>query len=251
MADGNLLYVGGDFPSHTSALTGATTLTDGRLAIRAYVTCPAGAPDSCVGTWKPFPNLLAQRWYPTIVTLYTGNNIILSGSLKNMDLSNLANTNNPTYEYYPAKTTTPAWPRTLPILNDAFPYNLYPISFSLPTGKLLLFVANSTNLIDTDTDIVDTTSIKPILLDGKMPQMYPYTPTGFMLPLTIANGFTATIMICGGSKAVSLNADERCMAINTGAANPQWAQVASMPQGRVMPDSVLLPNGLVLVLNGG
>jgi len=137
----------------------------------------------------------------------------------------------------------------LSALDVAFPYNLYPISFSLPTGKLLLFVSNVTNIIDTDTDVVDTTSILPIVLADKQPTIYPYTPTGFMLPLTIANGFTATIMICGGSK-INLNADERCIALNTGLPNPQWAQVASMPMGRVMPDSVLLPNGLVMVLNG-
>lgn len=139
----------------------------------------------------------------------------------------------------------------LGILDDAFPYNLYPIAFSLPTGNLLLFVSNSTNLINTDTDVVDSTSIKPIILADKQPQIYPFTPTGFMLPLTIANGFTATIMVCGGTKISNMNGDERCIALNTGASNPQWVQVSSMPLGRVMPDSVLLPNGQVMILNGG
>jgi hypothetical protein len=73
------------------------------------------------------------------------------------------------------------WPRALAILNDAFPYNLYPVSFALPSGKLLLFVSNSTNIIDTDTDIIDTTSVKPIILADKMPMIYPYTPTSFMV----------------------------------------------------------------------
>jgi hypothetical protein len=47
------------------------------------------------------PNLAIMRWYPTVVTLYTGNNIILSGSLKNLDLNNLADSNNPTYGKLP------------------------------------------------------------------------------------------------------------------------------------------------------
>jgi hypothetical protein len=120
----------------------------------------------------------------------------------------------------------------------------------LPTGNVLLFVNNSTALINTDTDVIDDKSILPIILADKQPMTYPYTPSSFMLPLTIANGFTATVMVCGGTK-LNLNADERCIALNTGAANPQWAQVASMPLGRVMSDAVVLPNAQVLVLNGG
>lgn len=69
MADGNILYVGGDDPGHTSALTGATTLVDGRLSLRSYITCPEGAPSTCIGSWKFFPNLAIMRWYPTVVTV--------------------------------------------------------------------------------------------------------------------------------------------------------------------------------------
>ena len=183
-----------------------------------------------------------------MTTLSTGDTIIVSGSLKNLDFTNLVNTNNPTYEYYP--TRPGVWPKTLNILNKHFPFNLYPAVFQLSNGKVMMFVSNSTALLDPITDTVDETSIPDILLPDKFPWIYPYTPTSVMLPLTKKNNYASHIMICGGSRIENIKADERCIDINFAEPNPQWKQIESMRFGRVMPDSVILPDGKILFANG-
>ena len=103
---------------------GTNYILDGRRARRIYNPCPPGATCSDGGEWgDPLPDMNIERWYPTVVTTKNGNAIIFSGTLKNLDFDNLGESNNPTYEYWPAKEGP--WPRVLDILNWAFPHNTY------------------------------------------------------------------------------------------------------------------------------
>lgn len=181
------------------------------------------------------------RWYPTIVTLGDGTNIIISGSTKNLDFSRLLteNVNNPTYEYFPSKPG--AWPKPLEILNWAYPLNLYPPAAVLPSGGLFLFVCNKSVIIDTKTDNVMNLPDAPITDHAVW--IYPHTPTYVSLPMTIKNKWQYEGMVCGGNRAgVNINGNSAmCMRIKPDLPNAQWTVSTSMPNGRVMPDSVILP----------
>ena len=165
-------------------------------------------------------------------------------------MNDLSETNNPTYEYYPRRGE----PKILDSLDWAFPYNLYPAVYQLAHGPVLIFTSNRTDLLDSQSDtLIDQTyPIKDILLNDKLPWLYPHTPTSVMMPLTKANKYTSHLMACGGSRKKDLKADERCIAINFADENPQWAETQDpMPVGRLMPDSAILPDGSILFMNGG
>lgn len=165
--------------------------------------------------------------------------IIIGGQTKNIDFDHLKGTDdNPTYEYYPKKAGQ--WPKTLDILVWAFPHNLYPPAFLLPSGRVFVVVSNRTIIIDPKTDQV--ISLPDLVTpQDHAPWIYPHTPTMLVMPLTIANNFTFTLMMCGGSKLSSKDASAACVQINPDDANPKWKQVGDMPNARLMPDSVLMP----------
>lgn len=122
--------------------------------------------------------MTSERWYPTVTTLADGSQIIVGGTTSNLDFDQVAAgnfNNNPTYEYWPSKQTG-VWPKTLQLLEWAYPHNLYSPTFQLPTGKVMIFSSNRTVLIDPTTDVVDDQSIQPILLKNKQPWVYPHTP---------------------------------------------------------------------------
>jgi len=90
---------------------------------------------------------------------------------------------------------------------------------------------------------------------------YPMAGTGLLLPLTPANNYTPTILICGGSTSSdTVNpstlssqdpASAQCVRMDLTAAGIShgWI-VETMPTPRVMPDAVILPTGQVLIVNG-
>jgi hypothetical protein len=81
-------------------------------------------------------------------------------------------------------------------------------------------------------------------------QIYPFTPTFTVLPITIRNGYRFEIMFCGGSVAslaqTSKDASKQCWKIAPSESNPVWTRLDDMPHGRVMPDSVILPGNYIL-----
>jgi hypothetical protein len=88
--------------------------------------------------------------------------IIIGGQTKNIDFDNLKGTdNNPTYEYYPPKAG--AWPKTLDILVWAFPHNLYPQTFVMPSGKLFMLVSNRSIILDPKTEAVTQLPDMPMM----------------------------------------------------------------------------------------
>lgn len=83
---------------------------------------------------------------------------------------------------------------------------------------------------------------------------YPMTAGAVMLPLSEDNGYTPEILICGGSTvddtmpsteiSSQAPASDQCirMILNEQGIAAGW-QIEKMPQARLMPDLVLLPNG--------
>ncbi|KAJ3358350.1 hypothetical protein HDU91_005245 [Kappamyces sp. JEL0680] len=218
------------------AVNGQNFIVNGRKGLRTYTPCPVGSPSSCSGKWKDLPSMTTERWV-----------IIIGGQTKNIDFDHLKGTDdNPTYEYYPAKSGT--WPKTLDILQWAFPHNLFPQSFLMPSGRLFLLVSNRSVIIDPKTEAV--TPLPDMPQTDHAPWIYPHTPAMFVLPMTIANKFAFELMICGGNYQSSRNASAACMKINPDDSSPSWIVLENMPNPRLMPDAVLMPDGTVLMVNG-
>ncbi|KAJ3307785.1 hypothetical protein HDU76_004367, partial [Blyttiomyces sp. JEL0837] len=252
-ADGKIIVVGGD-AQDSNDTNGATFMVDGRNRVRLFDPSSGGnAAKSGVGAWDDTPTAMSSaRWYPTVATLADGSQIIISGDTTNLDFDHLGENINPTYEYYPPKNDGRKWPLTLSILVWAYPHNLYPVVFQLPSGNVFLFVSNKTVLIDPQTQHIDESSVPDMPVMDHAPWIYPHTPTAFILPMYEKNNFTATVMICGGSKLSTKDASAMCWQITpeTPGVPPVWKQMKDMPTARLMPDSALLPDGTVLMTNG-
>ncbi|KAI8607891.1 hypothetical protein BC830DRAFT_1072599, partial [Chytriomyces sp. MP71] len=249
-ADGGIYVIGGDrtFTHDASVQTNVSEPDDqtflfyGIQSIRTF-TIENG--------WDESQTMTTERWYPTVVTMGDGDAFIASGSKKNLDFDNLSDTNNPTYEFYPRRHQDAIHSQ---ILDWAFPHNLYPIAFQLPSGKIFLMVSNRTVLIDPTVDPgemeANTIEIAAIPAFDHAPFIYPHTPTAFLLPLRETENYTATVMICGGTKLSNKLASNDCLTIQPDVPGTQWKFAASMPHGRLMPDAAILPDGTVLLTNG-
>jgi hypothetical protein len=181
--------------------------------------------------------------------------IIVSGTTDSLDFDKPYETiRNPTYEYYPPKSGG-GWPRNLELLNWAHPFVLYPMVYQLPSGNVFVFVSNKTVIIDPKTDAITSPVQDITLADNKnrFPYIYPYTPTMMMLPLSKRNGYRAELLVCGGSYRENNQplSSAECYRVAPDTGPPvAWTKEPEMPEGRVMPDSVILPDGTILIVNG-
>jgi hypothetical protein len=89
----------------------------------------------------------------------------------------------------------------------------------------------------------------------------PYSAGAVLLPLRPDNNYTPEVMICGGSTvsdqvnpstlSSQTPASNQCsrMVLNANGIKAGWS-VERMPQARIMPELVLLPDGRILIING-
>lgn len=229
MANGSILSAGGD-NYYVLPANGVAELDDGRVGTRIYNPCNG----ECTGSWTRMQDMSSQRWYPTVVTLSTGDNIIVGGMTKNLDMGLLMGQveNNPTFQYYPPRSAADAIgpPQYLDLLQWAYPYNLYPIVFQLPSGNVFVFASNKSCVINTSTNAI-LTNIPDLIAPNHAPWMYPNSPTATVLPLTLANNYRFVIQLCGGSLLTGMAASD-CYQIAPEDPLPTWIKVASMPNSR-------------------
>ncbi|KAK4860525.1 hypothetical protein QYF36_025551 [Acer negundo] len=231
MPDGSLIQTGG--------------WNDGDHMIRVFKPC--STTKDC--DWVEFENgLAARRWYATNHILPRGGQIIIGGRGQF------------NYEFYPKKRAPNLY--RLPFLaqtNDPeSENNLYPFVFLIGDGNLFIFANNQSILFDyTKNKVVKTYPIMP----GGDPRSYPSTGSAVLLPLKNlqAPSVEAEILVCGGAPKGSfvqanngtfVGALDTCGRIKITDPNPQWV-METMPQARVMGDMIMLPNGNVLIINGG
>jgi hypothetical protein len=187
-----------------------------------------------------------NKRYPTLVTLLDGKVMIIGGNRKNLDFDQLTlEENNPTYEYYPAKAKGEI---RLQLLVWAFPHMMYPAAGILPSGNVFVFASNKTIVINPDTDAVYDLPDMPEM--DHAPWIYPHTPVFTYLPMTYKNNYRFILRLCGGSKLSSKQASEMCWEIEPDSPKPVWIRKADLPHARLMPDSVLMPDGTILYVNG-
>jgi len=219
---------------------------DGGKSVRLLNPCD----DSSCNWFDAAAVMTTRRWYPTLETLEDGTMIIIGGCLFGGYVNDAKQTN-PTYEFFPSKGD----PIGSPILDRTLPTNLYPLTWLLPSGNLLIqsnwetvlldYKQNREYPLDNITDAVRT---------------YPASAGTVMLPLTPSNNWTATVLFCGGlnlqsdqwvvtNNIAALDASASCVKI-TPDISSSYVQDDPLPEGRTMGNLILLPDGRIFCLNG-
>ena len=242
LADGRVINVGGNAP----LVFVDPTIGDGFTAIR-YLN--RSSTDSSLDgeDWsEPGNKLNSARWYPSAQILSDGTVIVASGSLNGLDPSVSAN-NNPTYEILNEEGISNGQSIVMDILEKNQPYYMYPFMHLLADGSLFVFVSKSAELFDVASG--STTKSFPDLPGDY--RTYPNTGGSVLLPFSSANNWQPEIVICGGGpyQDISAPTDASCGRIQPFDVNAVW-EMDSMPEGRVMVEGTLLPDGTVVWLNG-
>jgi len=159
------------------------------------------------------------------------------------------------FEFFPPKDG--GVPRPSAFLERSLPANLFPRVFGLPDGRVLMIANNQTIIYDIEKN---TETILPDLPNG-VRVTNPFDGTATLLPLSPPD-FTPEVLVCGGTTTSDLiqpanlssqdPASSQCsrMTITTEGIKKGW-QVEHMLEARMMPEMLLLPNGEVIILNGG
>jgi hypothetical protein len=223
--------------------------------------------------WFDEPTVLAMqksRWYSAAEATGDGEVVIIGGFVNGGYVNRNYPVGDPaanlgaeyTYEYYPPRTD-PAL--TFQFLLDTSGLNAYAHTFLMPSGKMFVQANLSTILWDYNAN--QETPL-PNMPNG-VARVYPASGATAMLPLTPANNYTPTILFCGGqamsefqygdyrfpyANTWDIPASQDCQRITPepqDGSSPAYVQDDNMLEGRTMGQFIILPNGKLLVVNGG
>lgn len=144
-----------------------------------------------------------------------------------------------------------------PLSSSAPSPRICSLAFALPDGRVLIVANNETIIYDIETG---TETRLPDLPNG-VRVTNPLDGTATLLPL-LPPLFTPEVLVCGGSNIDDTTpsqqlssqdpASDQCSRLTlTPAGIKRGWVVEHMPEGRMMPEMVLLPDGRVLIMNGG
>lgn len=200
-------------------------------------------------TWEFPDSMPTARWYPTCVTLPDGRALIVSGVSSQAHHFLFKNSFiNQTYEIFDGSTNSLTTP--IPFLKNVKPY---PFLFVLPGGNLFVHSEYTTRLINLSNF---TPYPQEFETRHKGTRTYPGMGCCTLLPIK-QDETEFKILIAGGSKVNSPT--PRTDTTDTAEiftfklgdlSTSSWNTVSSMNKKRILSDSVLLPDGTVLVTNG-
>ncbi|KLO09513.1 glyoxal oxidase [Schizopora paradoxa] len=248
---------------------------DGRQAIRILDPCTGDvASQGAQCAWYDNATFIAmqkQRWYSAAEPLGDGSIAIIGGFVNGGYINrNFPNTDpefeggaaEPTYEFFPSKG--PA--TTMQFMITTSGLNSYALAYTLASGNMFLQANFSTIIWNPLTNVETPLPNMP----GNVIRVYPASGANAMMPLTPANNYTQTILFCGGSDMPDASwGDYSFPAINTwdypasadcqqmtpepaDGSQPQYVQDDDLPGGgRTMGQFILLPDGTMLIVNGG
>ena len=207
---------------------------------------PDGSPGvPGVNDWQENHNelaLLNGRWYPTAMIMANGSVLVIGGEI------GANGPPVPTCEVLPRPQG--GYAKYLDWLQRTDPNNLYPFTFVLPSGILVIYY-NEARILDEVT--FDTKTILPNLpgsvnnpLCGRT---YPLEGTAVILPQYPPYNEPLTVLVCGGSAERDHMAVDNCVSTQPEAPNPTWL-IERMPSRRVMTCMCALPDGTYLIING-
>lgn len=242
LADGRVINVGG----YTPLPSIDPTIGDGLEAIR-YLT--RSATDSSLDdqAWiEPGNKLNSPRWYASVQIMPDESIFVASGSANGRDPSVKTN-NNPTFEILDNRGISKSQSISMNILEVNQPYYMYPLLHVLSDGSLFIAVAKSAELFN----VTSQTTTKSLPDLPGYYRTFPNTGNSVLLPSSSQNNWTSDVVICGGGAYQQVNSpsEASCGRISPLSAQPNW-EMDSMPEGRVMVEGTLLPDGTVVWLNG-
>ncbi|THH06457.1 hypothetical protein EW146_g9607, partial [Bondarzewia mesenterica] len=246
---------------------------DGTAAIRIITPCE-GDPTSSPGcTWYDSPNGLKMqkhRWYPGCEPLADGSVVLIGGftnggyinrNTPNDDPETSHGAAEPTYEFFPSKGNA----QVLNFMTKTSGLNAYAHTYLMPSGKMLVQANYSTILWDYTNNIETALPDMP----NQIVRVYPASGATAMLPLTPANNYTPTVLFCGGiymsdqdwgnysfpfANTFDIPASADCQRLTPEPTDGQpvaYEQDDDLPVGRTMGQFIALPDGKLLVVNGG
>ncbi|KAI6038557.1 putative copper radical oxidase [Pisolithus marmoratus] len=247
---------------------------DGGNAIRILNPC-TNADDwsSPQCQWFDNATVLAmqkRRWYAACEPLGDGTIALLGGFVNGGYINrNTPNTDpayeggaaEPTYEFFPSRGAA----TEMQFMVSTSGLNSYAHTYLMPSGKMLVQANISTMIWDPDTN----TETQLPGMPGNVVRVYPASGAVAMLPLTPANNWTPTILFCGGSdmpdsywgnysypyyNTWDYPASKDCQRLTPepqDGSSPAYEQDDDMLEGRTMGQFIALPDGTMLVVNGG
>ncbi|KZV88781.1 glyoxal oxidase precursor [Exidia glandulosa HHB12029] len=251
LSNGSMVSIGGD----PRLFDGNPAIhPNGNAGIRIFEPCASPSGDGCTLFEDPENLHLAEnRWYPSSIRIFDGSLMIVGGTHVNAAFTNVDPANS--FEFFPPKDG--GVPRPSAFLERALPANLFPRIFALPDGRIFMVANNQTIIYDIETGV--ETPLPDIPNNVRVTN--PIDGSAILLPLSPPN-YTPEILVCGGvavdadtppdqlsSQDVATTQCSRMEVTEAGIARG-W-QVEHMLEPRVMPELVHLPNGQVLITNGG
>ncbi|KAF9490244.1 copper radical oxidase [Pleurotus eryngii] len=248
---------------------------DGGRSIRVLNPCTSSdnfASSQC--QWFDDPAVLSMqrtRWYSAAEPLADGTIVLIGGFVNggyinrnypNRDPEFEGGAADSTYEFFPANGRAP---QTMQFMIHTSGLNSYAHTFLMPSGKMFVQANYSTILWDYNNNVETPLPDMP----GNVVRVYPASGAVAMLPLTPANNYNPTILFCGGSDmpdeawgnysypAVNtweIAASRDCQRITpepTDGTTPAYNKDDDLPVGRTMGQFIILPDGKLLVVNGG
>ena len=246
--------------SHHLVCSGHSFLSDGRLFIASGLhpdlnACHIFDPDT--QTFEQIESMEHGRWYPTCATMPDGRIFIISGTKGyGFDISIIAPVNNTFQMYDPLAGMGKEQPVPKPF-SVHFPpgfdtIDLYPFVFVLPSGKIFIHSRNTTRFYNPNTAEWEEDQLRT---QYPFSRTYKTMGTAVLLPLGPPD-YRAKVMLIGGGGAdpeqvtQDTPSTDTCEILDADEFTPVWRYTAPMRHARVMPQSVLLPDGKVLVTGG-
>ncbi|KAF7424119.1 hypothetical protein PC9H_009422 [Pleurotus ostreatus] len=245
ISNGSMVSIGGDAP-------GGGINQAGNQAIRIFEPCASPSGEGCT----LFENLethhlFERRWYASTLRIFDGSLMIVGGTHANTKFYNIDPVNS--FEFFPKKEATT---RPSAFLERALPANLFPRVFALPDGRVFMIANNQSIIYDIEAN---TETILPDI-PNNVRVTNPIDGSAILLPLSPPQ-FIPEVLVCGGTQTDTIDpsllssqtpASSQCSRIKlTEEGIKQGWQVEHMLEGRTMPELVHLPNGQILIANGG
>ncbi|KAI0737793.1 glyoxal oxidase precursor [Daedaleopsis nitida] len=248
LSNGTMVSVGGD----PRGFPGNPAIHPGNQAIRIFEPCASPTGEGCTLFEDPENlHLLETRWYPSSIRIFDGSLMIIGGTHVNAAFYNIDPENS--FEFFPRKEDTV---RPSAFLERALPANLFPRAFSLPDGTVFMVAGNQSIIYDIEKN---TETILPDI-PNNVHVTNPIDGSAILLPLSPPD-FIPEVLVCGGTETDPLDpsllssqtpATSQCSRITL---TPEGIQrgwvVEHMLEARTMPELVHIPNGQVLIVNGG
>jgi Galactose oxidase-like, Early set domain/Glyoxal oxidase N-terminus len=238
LADGRLLVVGGDREGYVRS-----------RPVQAIHEFVPGGPGG--GHWHYLGDMREPRFYPSATTLPDGRVLIVGGMAANDIPPARANS---IYEIYDRRSGLAPETGVLSIIHADGAAN-YPFVVVLPNRKAFVHVRTTTQFINLDRDVVEAETIEAAARPDRASRTYGVEGTCVLLPLRphADPPYRARLMMIGGGgpdSGIGAPATTSCEVLDTAADSLEWRLTAPMGSPRVMPDSVLLPDGKVFVCGG-